>query len=38
MFFEHRDRARAAESLQAAWEHFVAVPAEDTFKRPLGEF
>jgi hypothetical protein len=38
MFFEPGDRARAKENLDAAWEHFVVVPAEDTFKRPLGEF
>jgi hypothetical protein len=38
MFFESGDRARAKENLDAAWEHFVVVPAEDTFKRPLGEF
>jgi hypothetical protein len=27
-----------AENLQAAWDHFVAAPVENTFKRPLGDF
>jgi hypothetical protein len=27
-----------ADNIQTAWEHFVAASAEDTFKRPLGEF
>jgi hypothetical protein len=26
-----------ADNIQTAWEHFVAAPVEDTFKRPLGE-
>ena len=30
--------ASGAEGVQAAWEHFVITPVEDTFKRPLGEF
>ena len=27
-----------ADNIQAAWEHFVLTPVDDTFKRPLGEF
>ena len=27
-----------AEAVQAAWELFVVAPADDTFKRPLGDF
>ena len=30
--------ASGAEGIQAAWEHFVITPVENTFKRPLGEF
>ena len=30
--------ASGAEGIQAAWEHFVLAPAENTFTRPLGEF
>ena len=38
VLFEQSDRARAAEGIQAAWEHFVAGQVEFTFTRPLGEF
>jgi hypothetical protein len=38
MFFERPVRARAAEGITAAWEHFVVPPVENTFTRPLGEF
>ena len=38
VLFEHRDRVRIAEGIEAAWEHFVVTPAENTFTRPLGEF
>jgi hypothetical protein len=37
-YFEHPDRARVVEGIQAAWEHFVVPQAENTFTRPLGEF
>ena len=30
--------ASGAEGIQAAWEHFVITPVENTFKRPLGDF
>jgi hypothetical protein len=30
--------ASGAEGIQAAWEHFVITPVEDTFQRPLGDF
>jgi hypothetical protein len=30
--------ASGAEGIQAAWEHFVITPVENTFERPLGEF
>ena len=38
VLFEQHDRARASESVQIAWELFVAPQLENTFKRPLGEF
>jgi hypothetical protein len=30
--------ASGAEGIQAAWEHFVITPVENTFQRPLGDF
>ena len=38
VLFEQSDRARAKESVEIAWELFVAPSVENTFKRPLGEF